>query len=106
MKTFVVAKNEANTKSQTKPMQGAVVIDVLKKNYHPNAPVRVSITYIFDCLYLVNGTARYTLQEHQTIPTNTTVSKVSDIENEWWSMRKIDFKGFREMRKCMAKIIL
>ena len=32
-----------------------------------------------------------TLQEHQWILTNATVSKVSDIENEWWSMRKIDF---------------
>ena len=32
-----------------------------------------------------------TQQEHQTIPTNATVSKVSDIENEWRAMRKIDF---------------
>ena len=33
----------------------------------------------------------YTLQEHQRIRTNATVSKISDIENEWWSMRKKDF---------------
>ena len=29
-----------------------------------------------------------TLQEHQTIPTNATVSTDSDIENVLWSMRK------------------
>ena len=33
----------------------------------------------------------HTLQEHQMILTNATVSKVSDIENEWWSMRKLVF---------------
>ena len=32
-----------------------------------------------------------TLQEHQTKPTNATVSKFSDIENEWWSIRKLVF---------------
>ena len=37
-------------------------------------------------IYLLN-----TLQKHQTIPTNATVSKVSDIEIQWWSMRKLDF---------------
>ena len=33
----------------------------------------------------------YTLQEQQWILTNVAVSKVSDIENEWGSMRKLDF---------------
>ena len=32
-----------------------------------------------------------TLQEHQTIPTNATVSTDSDIVNALWSMRKIEF---------------
>ena len=36
-------------------------------------------------------TFNYTLQEHQTIPTNATVSTDSDIENALWSMRKIEF---------------
>ena len=31
------------------------------------------------------------LQENQKIRTNATAYKVSHIENEWWSMRKIDF---------------
>ena len=29
-----------------------------------------------------------TVQEHQTIPTNATLSKVSDMILQWWSMRK------------------
>ena len=35
-----------------------------------------------------------TLKEHQKIRTFATVSKVSDIENEWWSMGKKLFKAF------------
>ena len=50
-----------------------------------------------NCLMFLQGVYVYieiiicTLQEHQMIPTNVTVSKVSDIENEWWSMRKLVF---------------
>ena len=35
-----------------------------------------------------------TLKERQKIRTFATVSKVSDIENEWWSMGKKLFKAF------------
>ena len=31
------------------------------------------------------------LLEHEMILTNATLSKVSDIEIQWWSMRKLDF---------------
>ena len=31
---------------------------------------------------------KFTLQEHQTIPTNATLSKVSDMVIQWWSMIK------------------
>ena len=33
----------------------------------------------------------HTLQKHQTIPTNATVSTDSDIVNALWLMRKIEF---------------
>ena len=39
----------------------------------------------------MGGVLHRTLQEHQIIPTNATVSTVSDIENALLSMRKIDF---------------
>ena len=48
------------------------------------------------------GSPPYTLQEHQTNPTNVTVSKGFDIEKEWWSIRKLIFKCFKEVKKCIA----
>ena len=35
-----------------------------------------------------------TLQEHQTILTNATLSKYSDFVSQWWSMRKLYFQVF------------
>ena len=43
-----------------------------------------------------------TLQEHQWIPTNATVSKDSDMVLQWWSMR-IFFKVFERNEEICIK---
>ena len=49
-----------------------------------------------------------TLQEHQTIPTNATISRDSDfgVIMAVYDIFFTVFKYLREIRKCMAKIIL
>ena len=44
-----------------------------------------------------------TLQEHQTIPTNATLFKVSTIEIQWRSMRKLDFWEFERNQEMCVK---
>ena len=44
-----------------------------------------------------------TLQEHQKIVTNVTLSKVSDMLLKWWSMRKLVFPVFQRIKEMCGQ---
>ena len=47
----------------------------------------------FPIIHKVDNIDTYTLQEHQTVLTNATISRNSDIGNALWSMRNLVFQA-------------
>ena len=56
-------------------------------------------------LYKANSASlsHTTLQEHQKIVTNATLSKVSDMLLQWWSMRKLVFQVFQRIKEMCGQ---
>ena len=48
----------------------------------------------------------HTLQEHQKVVTDLTLSKVSDMFLQWWSMRNCILKYLSEIKEYGSKLIL
>ena len=74
----------------------------------PHAPLRSAAAY--GCVFRLARALFGTLQEHQSILTNATVSKNSEIGLNMVAYEKVffftNFKCFVELRKCVANIIL